>query len=153
MHLGFFIDVEKMPILVIGGGKVAKRKTKKLLKAGAHVTAVAPEFHLTFPKEAEMISCTVNCENFIQYIERIQPQLIVLATPDFNLHPQLVAEAKKRSIFVNDSQDGYTQFAFANTTSTGKSLISYFSHGDMNATRILKKHVDIFIKNLKDKSE
>lgn len=153
MHLGFFIDVEKMSVLVIGGGKVAKRKTKKLLKAGAQITAVAPEFHSTFPQTAEMIVCEVNSENFSQYIERVNPQLIILATPDFNLHPQLVTEAKKRKILVNDSQDGYTQFAFANTTTTGKSLISYFSHGDMNATRILKKQVDIFVKNLKNENE
>lgn len=148
MHLGFFIDVAQMPVLVIGGGKVARRKSKKLIKAGALVTAVAPEFNSTFPSDAEMIVDTVTPINFIDYMRTIKPQLIILATSDHTLHQLLIPIAKEQRIFVNDSQDGYTQFAFANTTSTGKSLISYFSHGDMHATRRLKRNVSAFVKEL-----
>lgn len=150
MHLGFFIDVSTMHILVIGGGKVAQRKSKKLLKSGAQITAVAPEFKMTFPKAATMIYDTVTAENIHTYINRTTPQLIILATTDNILHQSIVPIAKQYNIFVNDSQDGYTQFAFANTTSTGKSLISYFSHGNMQATRVLKRQVDKFIKEIKD---
>lgn len=150
MHLGFFIDVSNMPVLVIGGGKVAKRKSKKLLKAGAVVTAIAPEFNQTFPPLAHMIVDTVTPANMHTYINQVKPQLIILATADVPLHQALLPIAKEYKIFVNDSQDGYTQFAFANTTSTGKSLMSYFSHGDMQATRILKRHVEKFIKELKE---
>lgn len=148
MHLGFFIDVNEMSVLVIGGGKVAKRKTNKLLKAGAQVTAISPVFNPTFPQDAIRIVKAVDSVNFTQYIHDIKPQLIILATPDVELHQALIKIAKQHSIFINDSQDGYTQFAFANTTSAGKSLISYFSHGDMNATRHLKRHVSSFIKQL-----
>jgi precorrin-2 dehydrogenase/sirohydrochlorin ferrochelatase len=37
-----FLDIRKKPCLVIGGGKVAERKIKGLLKAGARVTVMSP---------------------------------------------------------------------------------------------------------------
>jgi precorrin-2 dehydrogenase/sirohydrochlorin ferrochelatase len=37
-----FLDIEKKPCLVIGGGTVAERKINGLLKAGAKVTVISP---------------------------------------------------------------------------------------------------------------
>jgi siroheme synthase-like protein len=37
-----FLDLRSKPVLVIGGGKVALRKTKGLLEAEARVTIIAP---------------------------------------------------------------------------------------------------------------
>lgn len=91
---------------------------------------------------------TVTPQNIHTYIQQTKPQLIVLATTDNRLHQAIIPIAKSYQIFVNDSKDGYTQFAFENTTQTGKSLISYFSHGDMQATRKLKERVEAFVKEL-----
>jgi siroheme synthase-like protein len=38
-----FLDLKDRPVLVIGAGKVALRKTRGLIEAGARVTVVAPE--------------------------------------------------------------------------------------------------------------
>src|SRR5580698_4700936 len=38
-----FLDLKDRPVLVVGAGKVALRKTRALLEAGARVTVVAPE--------------------------------------------------------------------------------------------------------------
>ena len=35
--------VEGRPVLVVGGGRVATGKVRRLVEAGAHVTCVAPE--------------------------------------------------------------------------------------------------------------
>ncbi|RSL31652.1 bifunctional precorrin-2 dehydrogenase/sirohydrochlorin ferrochelatase [Salibacterium salarium] len=40
-----FLDMTGKPAVVVGGGKVAARKTKKLLGAGADITVVAPTIH------------------------------------------------------------------------------------------------------------
>ena len=41
-HYPVFLDLRGRPVLVVGAGKVALRKTKGLLEAGARVTVVAP---------------------------------------------------------------------------------------------------------------
>ena len=38
-----YLDVRDRPCLVVGGGAVATRKTRTLLKAGAQVVVVSPE--------------------------------------------------------------------------------------------------------------
>ena len=43
-----FLDLADRPVLVVGAGKVALRKTRALVEAGARVTVVAPEFEPGF---------------------------------------------------------------------------------------------------------
>src|SRR6476469_4414623 len=43
-----FFDMEGHRAVVIGGGKVALRKVRGLLEAGARVTVIAPRFHPDF---------------------------------------------------------------------------------------------------------
>lgn len=151
MHLGFFIDVTDVSFLVIGGGKVATRKTKKLLAAGARVTAIAPVFQADFPLQAQCILAEVTPDNFISFLQAHTPRIVVLATHDHDLQPKLVQLCKEMGIFVNDSQDGFSEVAFANTTAVNDSIISYFSHGNMEATRTLKSQVGDFVNSIKQK--
>lgn len=39
-----FLDLHELPVLVVGGGAVAERKIKTLVRAGARVTVVAKDF-------------------------------------------------------------------------------------------------------------
>src|SRR5688572_5929307 len=43
-----FLDLRDRPVVVIGAGKVALRKTRGLLEAGARVTVVAPQWEMEF---------------------------------------------------------------------------------------------------------
>ena len=43
-----FLDLDGKPVLVVGAGKVALRKTKGLLEAGAAVTVIAPRIRPEF---------------------------------------------------------------------------------------------------------
>jgi precorrin-2 dehydrogenase/sirohydrochlorin ferrochelatase len=47
-HYPIFLDLKDRPVLVVGAGKVALRKSKGLLEAGARVTIVAPEWEPEF---------------------------------------------------------------------------------------------------------
>jgi siroheme synthase-like protein len=47
-HYPIFLSLKDRPVLVVGAGKVALRKTRGLLEAGARVTVVAPEWEDEF---------------------------------------------------------------------------------------------------------
>lgn len=49
-HYPIFLDLQGRPVLVAGAGKVALRKTRRLVRAGAQVTVVAPEWEPEFAK-------------------------------------------------------------------------------------------------------
>ena len=43
-YFPFFLQLEKLPCLIIGGGSVAERKLDLLIKAGADITIVSVDF-------------------------------------------------------------------------------------------------------------
>jgi precorrin-2 dehydrogenase / sirohydrochlorin ferrochelatase len=47
-HYPIFLNLKDKPVLVVGAGKVALRKTRGLVEAGARVTVVAPEAEAEF---------------------------------------------------------------------------------------------------------
>ena len=48
VYYPLFLDLRGKPVLVIGAGKVALRKTRGLVEAGASVTVVAPRWEAGF---------------------------------------------------------------------------------------------------------
>ncbi|MBQ7666356.1 MAG: NAD(P)-dependent oxidoreductase, partial [Synergistaceae bacterium] len=50
------IDIHDRDVLIIGGGHVAARRAYTLLKCGARVHAVSPEFIDEFPRCTERIT-------------------------------------------------------------------------------------------------
>jgi siroheme synthase-like protein len=52
LHYPIFLNLEEQPVLVVGAGRVALRKTKGLLSSGAKITVVSPEWRREFLKLA-----------------------------------------------------------------------------------------------------
>ncbi|HWQ57095.1 MAG TPA: bifunctional precorrin-2 dehydrogenase/sirohydrochlorin ferrochelatase [Bryobacteraceae bacterium] len=50
-----FLDLRGKPVLVVGAGKVALRKTRGLLEAGARVTVVSPRWEPAFDEMPVML--------------------------------------------------------------------------------------------------
>lgn len=95
-----FADLTGLPVLVVGGGHVAERKTVALLAAGARVRIGAPA--LTSPLLLQVE------EGKIEHLaSAFQPAwldgmwLVIAATDDPELNARVAAEAQVRRIFAN----------------------------------------------------
>ena len=85
-----FLDLTNKPVLVVGAGKVALRKTKGLIEAGAAVTVVAPRAEPEFAQ----LSLTMRRRKFRS--SDIRGAVLVFAATDDRAVNRAVAQAAGR---------------------------------------------------------
>ena len=92
------LNIRGRKCTVAGGGNVAERKVKTLLKYGADVTAVSPVFKDRFPnvKRLEKEYSSSDIENSF---------LVIAATDNKEVNQTIYNDAKKRNILVSLSDD------------------------------------------------
>ena len=95
-HYPIFIDLKDRPVLVVGAGKVALRKTKGLLEAGARVTVVAPECEAEF----ETLPVRLVRRRF-RASDLAGAMLIFAATDDRMTNHRIGIAAKGKGVFAN----------------------------------------------------
>ena len=95
-----FADLTGLPVLVVGGGHVAERKTAMLLSAGARVRVGAPTLTPALSQQAE--------QGKIDHLPgTFQPAwlddvwLVIAATDDHELNAEVAAHAEQRRILAN----------------------------------------------------
>ena len=95
------IDLQGRRALVAGGGNVASRRAKTLLRCGAVITAVAPLFCPDFPEDAERITRPFMPEDLAADFA-----LVIAATNSREVNSLIHSLAHSRGIPVNvcDSQ-------------------------------------------------
>lgn len=103
-YFPFFFDLRQQPVLVVGGGQVALRKVRLLLKAGAHIRLVSPVCEpallellasnkgIYFPREFEHTDLDACC-------------LVICATDDRGLNEKISHVCKARYLPVNVVDD------------------------------------------------
>jgi len=95
-HYPIFVDLKDRPVLVVGAGRVALRKTKGLLEAGARVTVVAPEW------EAEFEALPVRLvQRRFRASDLAGAMLVFAATDDRLTNHRIGIAAKGRGLFAN----------------------------------------------------
>ena len=95
-HYPIFLNLKDQPVLVVGAGKVALRKVKGLLEAGARVTVVAPEWEPEFEK----LPVRVVARHF-RASDLAGMTLIFAATDDRLVNHRVGVAAKGRGVFAN----------------------------------------------------
>jgi precorrin-2 dehydrogenase/sirohydrochlorin ferrochelatase len=97
-----FLDLKDRPVLVVGAGKVALRKTKGLLEAGARVTVVAPEWEPEFEELP-----VKRIDRRFRATDMAGCALIFAATDDRMTNHRIAIAAKGKGLFANiaDSVD------------------------------------------------
>ena len=77
-YFPMFVDISTKRILVIGGGKIAARRVRTLLKFAEHIEVTAPE---------------------------IWADIVLTATDDRELNQKIVSACRMRKILVNTADD------------------------------------------------
>jgi siroheme synthase-like protein len=91
-----FLSLKDRPVLVVGAGKVALRKTRGLLDAGARVTVVAPEWERDF----ESLPVRLVPRNF-RASDLGDALLVFAATNDRLTNHRIGVAAKGKGIIAN----------------------------------------------------
>lgn len=91
-----FLDLKDRPVLVVGAGKVALRKTRGLVEAGARVTVVAPEWEPEF----EELPVRRVARRF-RASDLTGAMLVFAATDDRLTNHRVGVAAKGRGVFAN----------------------------------------------------
>ena len=95
-HYPIFLDLKDRPVLVVGAGKVALRKTKGLLEAGARITVVAPECEPEFESlPVRMVSRRFRASDLAGCV------LVFAATDDRLTNHRVGIAAKGKGVFAN----------------------------------------------------
>jgi len=95
-HYPIFLDLKGRPVLVVGAGKVALRKTKALVEARARVTVVAPQW------EAEFESLPVKLvPRVFRASDLAGAALVFAATNDRLANHRIGIAAKGRGVLAN----------------------------------------------------
>src|SRR5438067_2904964 len=95
-HYPVFLDLKDRPVLVVGAGKVALRKTRGLLEAGARVTVVAPDLLPDFERlPVRLVRRPFRASDLGGAV------LVFAATADRLTNHRIGIAAKGRGIFAN----------------------------------------------------
>jgi precorrin-2 dehydrogenase/sirohydrochlorin ferrochelatase len=94
------LDLEGVPVLVVGGGKVAFRKIEGLLRAGASVTVVAPSAVDATHDPAVRIVLRPYESGDLDHA-----RLVITASDDPAVNAAVAADATRRGIWVNSADD------------------------------------------------
>ena len=95
-HYPIFLDLKDRAVLVVGAGKVALRKVRGLLEAGARVTVVAPEWESEF----ESLPVRLVPRRF-RATDLSGAMLVFAATDDRLSNHRIGIAAKGKGVFAN----------------------------------------------------
>lgn len=94
-----FFKLENRPVLIVGGGEVAHRKAELLLKAGANVTIISPEFDERFFTHNQTHLTLIEQAYDKQFLTN--QTLVISATDDETVNQQVYQDCQSLNIPVN----------------------------------------------------
>lgn len=111
-QLSISVQLPGRPCLVVGGGDVARRKTRALLRGGARVTVVAPELSPDFPVGPGL---TVHRRAFAP-ADAQGHDLVFACTDSREVNAAVAAAAREAGAWVNVADDPAASTFFVNAT-------------------------------------
>ena len=101
-YFPFFLQLDQLPCLIVGGGSVAERKLDLLIKAKADITVISIEFsdYILDLAKTHNIRC-VKKEYSNKILEENKYNFVISATNDISLNERVAKDCKKYNIIVN----------------------------------------------------
>ena len=95
-----FLDIENRSVVIIGGGVVCERKAETMLKYGAKVTIVAPEFTSEIETYAREGKVTLRRKRYEEG-DLDGASIVIASTDDESVNEQIARDCRRRKIPVN----------------------------------------------------
>ena len=139
-----FVNLDKLPVLVVGGGEIAERKINLIIKANANVEVLARKFspnveQLISKKKLKKIKKTLDIRSLDNNYS-----LIIAATDNKQINKKLFNFAKKNNILINVvDQPELCTCTFGSIVERGDLVIAISTGGS----------APVFARNLREKFE
>jgi len=145
-RFAMFVDVHGANSVVIGGGPVALRKTRRLLDAGATVRVIAPKVHDEFNDLSKEGSLTIEQRHFVK-TDLNDTRIVIAATNDLATNQDIAREAKSLGAYVNVANDPSAgSFIMPSLIDRSPLLIAISSGGASPVlARLLSARIEAFI--------
>ena len=95
-----YLDIENRDVVVIGGGNVCARKVETMMKYGARVTVVSPEFTDEIEHWASE-GCIALRRKRYDHSDLQAANIVIASTDDQSVNEQIAADCRARRIPVN----------------------------------------------------
>lgn len=151
MYFPMFLDLSKKKIIIIGGGKVAERRVKTLLKFVPEITVIAPNLTDDMKEKVRQGKVIWMQEAFSEDNDVIpeDANIVLAATDDAVCNERIAKLCKSRKIPVNDASDKeLCDFYFPAIVTSDETVIGITSGGtDPKKTRQIREDIEqMFIK-------
>lgn len=95
-----FLDIENRNVTIIGGGEVCARKAETMMRYGAKVTIVSPEFTSEIEQWARDGRLAIRRKRY-ETADIEDAHIVIASTDDTSVNEQVAADARARRIPVN----------------------------------------------------
>ena len=101
-YFPFFLQLDKLPCLIIGGGDVAERKIDLLIKANADITIVSIEFtnYILEVSKKNNIQC-ITQKYSDNILKENKYKFVIAATNNVSLNEKIARDCDKQNIIIN----------------------------------------------------
>tara|TARA_Y100000389_G_scaffold26629_1_gene22863 strand:- start:551 stop:1954 length:1404 start_codon:yes stop_codon:yes gene_type:complete len=147
-YFPFFLQLNKLPCLIVGGGSVAERKLDLLIKANANITIVSKDFtaYILELSKKNNIKCITE-----EYSEKIfqkqQFKFVIAATNNSTLNEQVAKDCDKNNIIINVvDQPDICDFIFPSILERGDITVAVSTGGASPVlARVLRTKLETMI--------